>query len=91
VSFSLPPDHVLLHCEFTSKGEVIDAIGSVMVGAGDVAPRHDEVAGTFHAAPHGRGRLTRNRRHRHPNTPFQRVPPMGNWVNIYLVFIELTA
>jgi mannitol/fructose-specific phosphotransferase system IIA component len=38
MSIALPPDHVLLGRDFVSKREVIEAIGAVMVRAGDVAP-----------------------------------------------------
>jgi mannitol/fructose-specific phosphotransferase system IIA component len=40
MSFSLPPDHVLLSCEFASKLEAIDAIGRIMLDAGDVTPAY---------------------------------------------------
>ena len=40
MSFSLPPDHVLLDRRFTSKREVIEAIGRIMVEAGEVGPAY---------------------------------------------------
>jgi mannitol/fructose-specific phosphotransferase system IIA component len=38
VQFPLQPDHVLLRRDFASKEEVVEAIGSLMVHAGDVGP-----------------------------------------------------
>lgn len=42
VSVPLDADHVLLNQEFSSKRDVIQAIGSIMVACGEVTPRYVE-------------------------------------------------